>query len=236
MGRFSYEDAEKYGSSGSGGSYFKLSNDGDVARVQLLGNDMEDFPGYAVHKVADGKYDNGDKRYKWVNCLREYNDPVEVCPFCKAKIKQEARLFLPLYNIDAGEVQIWERGKTFFRTLASYCARNPEVVSIVTEIERQGKAGDTSTTYQLYPTKDEPERERLEDFEDDMPEIIGRYILDKSADEMEYYLENKHFPSDDSEDEEEPPRRRSSRREEDDDKSESRRRPSRRRRDDEEEF
>lgn len=223
MGRFSYEERDNYGGNGNGGSYFKLQNDKEVARVQLLGNDMNDFPGYAVHQVeVDGKN-------RWVNCLREYQDPVDVCPFCAAKIKQQARLFIPLYNIDADEVQIWERGKNFFPTLAGYCARNPEVVSVVTEIERHGKPHDTSTTYQLYSTKDEPERDRLEDFEDEIPEIIGRYVLDKTADDMEYYLDHEEFPkSDDDSSEDEAPRRRerSSDRESG---REERRRPSRRR-------
>ena len=221
--RFDFNDAEHYGSQGNGGSYFKLQNDKEVARVQLLGNDMNDFPGYAVHSVeVDGKN-------RWVNCLREYQDPVDVCPFCAAKIKQQARLFIPLYNIDADEVQIWERGKNFFPTLAGYCARNPEVVSIVTEIERHGKPHDTNTTYQLYSTKDEPERDRLEDFEDEIPEIIGRYVLDKTADDMEYYLDHEEFPkSEDNSSEDESPRRRerSSDRESG---REERRRPSRRR-------
>lgn len=221
--RFDFNDAEHYGSQGNGGSYFKLQNDKEVARVQLLGNDMNDFPGYAVHSVeVDGKN-------RWVNCLREYQDPVDVCPFCAAKIKQQARLFIPLYNIDADEVQIWERGKNFFPTLAGYCARNPEVVSIVTEIERHGKPHDTNTTYQLYSTKDEPERDRLEDFEDEIPEIIGRYVLDKTADDMEYYLDHDEFPkSDDNSSEDDAPRRRerSSDRESG---REERRRPSRRR-------
>lgn len=223
MGRFDYSEAEHYGGSGNGGSYFKLSKDGEIARVQLLGNDMNDFPGYAVHQVEVG----GSKR--WVNCLREYQDPVDVCPFCAAKIKQQARLFIPLYNIDADEVQIWERGKNFFPTLAGYCARNPEVVSVVTEVERHGKPNDTSTTYQLYSTKDEPERDRLEDFEGEIPEIIGRYVLDKTADDMEYYLDHEEFPkSEDDSSEDDAPRRRerSSDRESG---REERRRPSRRR-------
>lgn len=220
MGRFDYTDAEKYGSSGNGGSYFKLSNDGEIARVQLLGNDMNDFPGYAVHGVEV------DGRNRWVNCLREYQDPVDVCPFCAAKIKQQARLFIPLYNVDDDEIQIWERGKNFFPTLAGYCARNPEVVSIITEVERHGKPHDTNTTYQLYSTKDEPEKDRLEDFADDIPEIIGRYVLDKTADDMEYYLKHDKFPAEGSSDDEEDeaPKRRSSR-----DDREDRRRPSRRR-------
>lgn len=230
MARFSYEDAEKYGGNGSGGSFFRLTKDGEVARVQLLGNDMNDFPGYAVHNVEV----NGKDRY--VNCLREYNEPVEVCPFCAAKIKQEAKLFIPLYNVDKDEIQVFERGKKFFPVLAGYCARNPEVVSVVTEIERSGKPNSTDTTYQLYSTKDEPERDRLEDFKDDMPEILGRYILDKTAEDMEYFLDNGEFPEEEGADEEEDekPRRRERSSDRDrgrDSEKEERRRPTRSRRD-----
>lgn len=220
MARFLADDADKYGGNGGGGSFFKLENDKDVARVQLLGNDMNDFPGYSVHEIEV----NDKKRY--VNCLREYNDPVEVCPFCAAKKKLVAKLFIPLYNIDEDEIQVWERGKKFFATLSSYCARNPEVVSVVTEIERNGKPKSTDTTYMLYATKDVPERDKLEDFADEMPEILGRYVLDKTADDMEYFLDEGEFPDEDSNDEDEAPRRReSSRRERDE---EPRRRPSRR--------
>jgi hypothetical protein len=232
MARFSYEDADKYGNSGNGGSYFKLSNDGDVARVQLLGDDMNDFPGYAVHKVTVGDSD------RWVNCLREYNDPVDVCPFCAAKKKQQARLFIPLYNIDEGEVQVWERGKTFISKLAGYCARNPEVASMVTEIERHGKSGDTSTTYELYPSREEPEYASLDDFlaDNEIPEVLGRYVLDKSAEDMEYYLSKGRFPAEDSSDDDVKPRRGGRDDKKESSEKEERRRPSRRSRRDEEEF
>lgn len=235
MGRFNYEDAEHYGGKGNGGSYFKLQNDMEVARVQLLGNDMNDFPGYAVHQVEI----DGSKR--WVNCLRDYNDPIDVCPFCAGKIKQEARLFIPLYNLDAEEVQIWERGKNFFPTLAGYCSRNPEVVGVVTEIERHGKPHDTKTTYQLYSTNEEPERATLEEFEDEIPEILGRYVLDKTAEEMEYYLAHEEFPDEGSEEEAVKPRGKSRDRESARESSRSsdrgsRRTPSRGRRTAEEEY
>lgn len=216
MGRFSFEDADKYGGSG-GGNYFSLKDDGDTARVHLLGNDMNDFNGYAVHDV-----EIGDK-HRWVNCLRNYNDPIEKCPFCAAKKPVKARLFIPLYNIDAGEVQTWERGKNFFRKLSSYCARTPNVASVITEIERQGKKGDTSTDYGLY--KIEQTNKKLEDFKDDIPEIIGTIVLDKSAEDMQYYLDHNRFPDDDSSGNDEPIRRRDRR----DDREDDRRTMSRRR-------
>lgn len=227
MGTFSYEDADKYGGNGSGGSFFKLENDMDVAKVRILGRDMNDFPGYACHEVKIG-----DSR-KLVNCLREYSDPIDVCPFCAEKMKIVAKCFIPLYNLDTKEVQMWERGKAIFKTLSGYVSRHKDVFSWVTEIERHGKPKDTGTTYQFYDDgKDDDVK--LEDF--DVPEVLGRYVLDKTAEEMEYFLDHGDFP-DDNEDNEEPAvRRRSSRDRDEDDRPSRSSRSSRSRRSSDEEF
>ena len=34
--RFNYDDAEHYGGSGNGGSYFKLSKDGEIAKFSQI--------------------------------------------------------------------------------------------------------------------------------------------------------------------------------------------------------
>ena len=191
MGRFSYEDADKYGSNGSGGSYFKIEGDMEVKRVRLLGRDMNDFPGYACHEIRIG-----DKR-RLVNCLRNHGDPVSVCPLCNNRNKQLAKVFIPLYNLEDEEIQIWERGKTIFPILASYCKRHKNVVSFITEIERHGKPRDTNTTYALYEAEEQGDEEvSLGDFKDDIPEILGRYVLDKTAEEMEEYINTGEFPDD----------------------------------------
>lgn len=186
MPRFSFDEADNYGGKSGKGAFFQLKEDGDTARVHLLGNDMNDFDGYAVHEVPVGDKD------RYVNCLRRAGESVEVCPFCAAKKKVIAKLFVPLYNVDAEEVQVWERGKAFFRTLSSYCSRNPKVVNVLTEVERLGKKGDTNTTYNLI--KIENTDVKLEDFADEMPEILGGIVLDKTADDMEYYLSHGRFP------------------------------------------
>lgn len=227
MARFNAETVDKYGGQGGAG-YFSLKNDRDIATVRFLYNDENDIEGYAVHQVEiDGK-----KRY--VNCLREYNQPIDDCPFCKARKYQTAKLFIPLYNEDAKKVQVWERGKKFFGKLSSVlsrCDADP-ICSQTFEIERNGKKGDTQTTYEIYQTRDKADDMTLEDF--DTPEILGRLILDKSADDMEFYLENEYFPP-----EGEAPARRSSRREEDDRparRESSSRRSSRRTPSNEDEF
>lgn len=217
MARFNVDTMDKYGGQGGTG-YFSLKNDRDVATVRFLYNTADDVEGYAVHEVEiDGK-----KRY--VNCLREYNQPIDDCPFCKARKYQVAKLFIPMYNVDEEKVQVWERGKKFFSKLSSVltrCDADP-ICSQTFEIERNGKAGDTQTTYEIYQTKDKPDDFTLDDCEE--PMILGRLVLDKTAEDMEFYLEEGYFPPED----EEPVRRRSSRREEREEEERPRRRSSRR--------
>ena len=197
MARFNTETADKYGGQGGAG-YFSLKNDKDVATVRFMYDSVEDVTGYAVHQVEiDGK-----KRY--VNCLREYNQPKDICPFCKANMFTTAKLFVPIYNIDQERVQVWERGKKFISKISSICARYPNVVSHKFEIERNGKSGDTSTTYEIYEVgKDDTTLEDLPEQRD----VLGTLILDKSSDDMEFFIDNGYFPPDG---EEAPVRRRSS--------------------------
>lgn len=204
--RFSYDEADNYGSQTFEGkiNYFQLKKDGDKAYVHLLGDDMNDFPGYAVHQII-GKSKSGKEFRRFVNCLRESGAPITDCPFCAEGkhnpdlSKVWAKLFIPVYACDTDEVQIWERGKTFFRTLASYCSHNPNVSEIVTEVERQGAAGDTSTTYGLYATR-ENDNFKMENIKEDIPEILGDVILDKSYDDMTYYVQHGLFPEEQKED------------------------------------
>lgn len=204
MGRFRYDEVDKYGGQGGAG-YFSLKNDKDVARVRFMYNGIDDVEGYAVHQV-----EVGDKK-RYVNCLREYNEPLEKCPFCAAKKFQTAKLFIPIYNVDEDKVQIWERGKKFFSKISSICARYPNLVSHEFEIERNGKKGETSTTYELYEVaKDDTTLEDLPE----LPKIVGGLVLDKSEEDMAFYVENGYFPP---EDDDEPVRRRSNRRDEEED-------------------
>lgn len=197
MARFNYKEVDNYGGQGGAG-FFQLKNDKEVAQVRFLYNSIDDVQGDSVHQVElDGK-----KRY--VNCLRAYKDPVDVCPFCREKMFTQAKLFIPLYNIDEDKVQIWERGKTFFSKMSSICSRYPDLVSHTFEIERNGKPHDTNTTYEVYEVGQDDTT--LDDFT--LPEIIGGLVLDKTADDMEYYLQEGEFPPTDDV-EEAPVRRRS---------------------------
>lgn len=189
MARFNAETAENYGGNGGHG-FFSLANDKDTARVRFMYNGIEDLQGYAVHEVeVDGR-----KRY--VNCLREYNELIDNCPMCAAQRFQVAKLYIPLYVIDErtgkGEIKLWERGKKFIAKLSSICSRYPNLVSHIFEIERNGKKGEQTTTYEIYEVGQDDTI--LEDLPE-VPEILGGVVLDKTAQEMEHYLDYGEFPS-----------------------------------------
>lgn len=213
MAKFGVADADKYGSQGGGG-FFSLKNDKEVAEIRFLIDGIEDVVGYAVHEVeVDGK-----KRY--VNCLREYGQPMDVCPFCMAKKFVAVKYFIPVYNITDDKVQVWERGKKFGAKISSLCQRYPHTVAHTFDVERNGKPGDTTTTYEIYETSQD--ETVMEDFVEELPEILGGLVLDKSADDMQYYLDNECFPDENAQ----PVRRREGGRR---DSQETRRTPGSRR-------
>jgi len=221
MARFSADEVEHYGGQGGGG-FFGISEDKQVKKVRFMYETTDDIEGMSVHRVEV----NGKDRY--VNCLREYNQPMDDCPFCREKMRTQARLFIPVYNIDEDAAQIWDRGKTMFQTLMGQCKRcsneDNHIVNTIFEVERNGKPKDPKTVYQLYPGKrDDTELEDLPE----APKILGGFVLDKTADDMEYYLENGEFPPTEDDEEEEPVRRRDSRERETSHRDSRRRTPAR---------
>ena len=92
--------------------------------------------------------------------------------------------------MDTDTVQTWERGKKFGSKLTSMCSRYPNTVSHTFEIERNGRAGDQQTTYEIYETGETPEV-TMEEFE--VPNALGTIILDKTAEEMQTFLDTGDF-------------------------------------------
>ena len=187
MARFNVNDVDNYATGGSG-SFFQLKDDGDMANVRFLYDQFEDVDGLSVHQVElpDGKH-------RYVNCLRSYNDPIDMCPLCAAKYKLMTKLFLKLYNIDANEVQVWERGKSFYNDLKMVARKCDPLYTGVIEITRNGKKGDKSTKYSMFI-------DEKSDFDIDSVEtsdVLGTIVLDKTAEEMDYFLNTGVFPGDD---------------------------------------
>lgn len=184
MGRIKPDEMENYVNTSS--EWLKLPDDGDVATVQFLAKNINDLDVFVAHKVKV----NG--RDRWVNCTRNYDDPIDSCPFCAAGIPQKPVMILSMYDHKDGKVKIWERGNNFRKILESKFNRYPgDFSKNVFDIERHGAKGDQHTTYELIHVDDEPKD--LSTIE--KPDVFGRLILDKTPDEMMYYLDHGDFPN-----------------------------------------
>lgn len=186
MARFSMNEADKYGAQKN--NFFGLADDGDTANVRFLINEIDDLYGVATHEIQVG-----DRKID-VECLRAYNEPVENCPLCAAQYRVNAKLFIPVYDMDSKESKIWTRGKTFFSRMSNLCAKFSPLVGTPVQIVRNGKKGDTSTTYDMWPDSARSDNSRVEDF----PEINaeGTAFQTKSFEDLQYFLKNGVFPED----------------------------------------
>lgn len=184
MARITNEDAEKYFSGGSS-EWFQLKNDGDVARVQFMFDSIDEIPMFSTHRVKVG-----DKE-RYVDCLRAPHDPIEKCPFCASGMPAKATRFVVMYQHDDQKVKIWERGRQFISKLQGLINRYSPLGDHVFEIERHGKAGDTSTKYEIYPLDNV---EAVDIFTLEQPDLEGGLVLQKSFEDMEEYLDTGNFP------------------------------------------
>lgn len=206
MPKVNLNDIDNYNTGGGGGGFLQLKNDKEKVQIRFMLEDIEDLNDfiYVTHscKTSDNQYGVD------VNCLREYNDPVDVCPLCAAKVKQQIKVFLPVWNEEEEKAQIWSRGKKMIPKMQGLMDRYEDFPSHLFTVERNGKPKSTDTTYEIYEDGDDDTT--LDDL-DELPTIEGYAVKNYSAEDMEYYLESGEFPPDeDDDDDEEPVRRRSS--------------------------
>ena len=199
MARIRNDEAEKFVPSSSG-EWFALKNDGDTEKVQFLISDTGELDVFTVHKVKIG-----DKE-RYVNCIREYGEPLDVCPLCDNEYQLKVARFVVMYSHKDNKIKIWERGKQFISRLEGLANRYYPLHDTVFEIERHGKAGDKQTTYEIYPC---PQDKPIDISDIERPELLGTIVLDKTAQDMNYFLDNGNF-ADDSDTVETPVRRRNS--------------------------
>lgn len=187
MARIRNDEADKFVPSTSS-EWFALKNDGDTEKVQFLISDTGELDVFTVHKVKIGD------RERYVNCPREYGEPLDVCPLCENEYQLKVARFVVMYSHKDGKIKVWERGKQFITRLEGLANRYYPLCNTVFEIERHGKAGDKQTTYEIYPCpNDEPIN--LDDIE--KPELLGGIVLNKTVDEMNHYIEHGDFPNTD---------------------------------------
>lgn len=186
MAKIGINEAEFYGNSGGAG-WFQLKDDRDTAKVRFMYNTVDDMSMNVVHEAEV----NGKKRY--INCIRTHDEPVDNCPLCRAGYKQQVKMFIPVFNEDANEVQFWSKGRTFASQLVSLASRYNPLCATVMEIERQGRKGEQTTRYQIYP--DKTDNTTLDDMPE-VPDIIGGIVMDKGFDELEQFVSRGSFPND----------------------------------------
>lgn len=195
MGKVNLNDVDNYkGNQGAG--FFGLENDKDVATVRFCHEGADSVEIIACHQIeVDGK-----KRK--ISCLRNYDDPVDMCPLCASGNPVQLRFFLHLLEYERNrdgftgkyEKKVWERGRSFQKELLGLSARYNPLCDTAFEIERQGKKGDTQTKYGVYPMNYTLEELPISNDDLENDSVLGTIILDKSASDMEYYLENGEFP------------------------------------------
>lgn len=195
MARINANDMEKYQTGEN--NFFKLDDDGKFATVQIMAKNLDDLDVFSVHEVETDKYK------KLVDCVREsYDSPVDDCPLCSAGIQRKSVLVLFLFDHETQTVKIWQRGPKFLKKIEMLCSRYENLEDVVIDIERRGKKGDWGTTYEILPR---PDVEPYDLSEVEKPSL-DKLILEKSADDMQYYLDNNKFP-DDEQDNQQPSRR-----------------------------
>lgn len=187
MAKITTEQAIKLNSNNSKNNYFNLKNDGDKMKVRFMYNKLSEIETYAVHEVEV----RGFNRH--VDCLKD-GEGNGNCPFCEKGIRKTARTFFKLYNIDTNTVLIWDCGikkaPIIENILKNACDKDKSIVNYVFEIVRQGKVGDTNTSYNL--TKEGCDDVTL-DVLPEPPELYGRFIMKKTPEEMEYYITHNKF-------------------------------------------
>lgn len=187
MSRVSVADLETI--EGSNVDWFQLRNDGDVARVQFIMDRYEDIQVFMAHKVKP----NGSQYDIKVDCLRNYNDPLNKCPLCEAGIKTSAVKFIGLYDKSDKKVKLWERGSRFIKSLKPYCDRYKPLRNYAFDIQRNGAAGSRDTTYQIFPVLDE----QGDDISTLTYDALGVGVRQWTAEEMKEYLRTGKGPGSD---------------------------------------
>ena len=140
MARYNATTAKAYES--TGGSSFRIQNDGEKVRVVFLYDGPDSIDGWAVHRFFGKNY------YTYtVDCARGPKDPIEKCPACAAGEQIQTRLFVRLLNLNTNEVTIWDRASSFRRELIGFMEYFNPLYGRVYEITRRGTG--INTTYQF---------------------------------------------------------------------------------------
>lgn len=179
--------------------FLNLPNDGDEAIVRFLYDNTSQFNIMTVHEV---KLNN---KFRKVNCIREPQDPIHVCPLCASgnNIKNSFFIHMLVYKKDAqGNITpvptIWERGFSYATRLKRLLDEYGPLTGELFKIKRNGARGSMDTTYDIMycsPKVYTPEVYPLIDNPFGNWKELGTIVLNKDDVAMNTFIQTGVFPT-----------------------------------------
>ena len=186
------ERAANFQNQGPRVGYFSLKDDGDEAVVRFAYDSPDEFDIMTTHQTQI------DGRFRRVNCLRDFNEPVDKCPMCKAGVPIQQRFYIKLieYVMDEnGEIEVvpkvWERPTSYVTILNNLFIEYEDIKDFVFKIKRSGKKGSLQTTYSILPANQKIYNESR--YEKDFSgfegyNVLGSALLNWDAEKMKESL------------------------------------------------
>ena len=202
MAQIRFEDLADMNSGASGNSsqvgFFSLKNDGDEAIVRIMHDNTDSFDLVSTHAINVGG------RYRRVNCCRNPYDPIDSCPLCAAGNSSQQRFYIHLIQYTrnengqiVAEPKVWERSLSYATTIKNLIVEYGPLSNVLFKIRRNGIAGSMDTTYSImyaspnmYPEQSYPKIPNAFDGYT----AIGTAVLNKSVQEVAYFVANGDFP------------------------------------------
>lgn len=178
--------------------YFSIKS-GEEAIVRFDYDTADDLDCFHTHRIEI----NG--KFRSISCLREPTDSLDKCPLCAHGTQITDKIFVKLlhYKVDPtnGTVTVipcvWERGMNVARTLASYMLEYGSLKDLVFKIKRTGSGLDTK--YDIMYVDQAKYNENVFNKDKlailDTIKLTGRFIMDKTADEIEQFIQTGEFPT-----------------------------------------
>lgn len=167
------------------GDFFVLPNDNDYADVIFLYKSIDDVLVADVHYISSSEYKG------YAHCCEKG------CPACnygQRGIRLDHKIFIPLYNIQKGKVEFWDRSTFFEQTLQKYVfGPFPNPSETVFRVTRHGEANSRDTKYEITPVARNtsmPYEKILADCNMTLPDGYSAVCREISASDMAAMLNN----------------------------------------------
>lgn len=177
--------------------FFSLKGDGAEAIVRIMCDSLADLDILTVHPITVGASNFPNRQ---INCLRDPRDSMDKCPLCASGEKVKQKVFIKMLQYDSpgeGKAVVWDRpAGIFVPKLKSYMDNYGPLSNIMCKIVRHGTGLDTSYDIipninpQVYTEQTYPKNaDAFADFN-----VLGRMVMNKTAEEMNTFIQTGAFP------------------------------------------